>query len=134
MKEGRIMIKVDIEKCTSCRACLLACSGVKFDVFNPKKALLRMEEGIPFAKVHVCIECGKCKEVCPVEAISEENGIYKIDKDKCIGCQTCVMNCPEKVIIMVDGKAWKCDECGECVKHCTIGALSLKSGKGASME
>ncbi len=41
-----------------------------------------------------CISCGLCASNCPVEAISEGDGIYVIDKDKCISCGLCAENCP----------------------------------------
>ena len=41
-----------------------------------------------------CIKCGACKEVCPVEAISEGADQYEIDADKCIDCGTCADVCP----------------------------------------
>ncbi len=33
-----------------------------------------------------CIACGACASDCPVEAISEGDGIYVIDADACIDC------------------------------------------------
>ena len=33
-----------------------------------------------------CIACGACAADCPVEAISEGDGIYVIDADTCIDC------------------------------------------------
>ncbi len=43
---------------------------------------------------HACISCGACAADCPVEAISEGDGIYVIDADKCIGCGACEGSCP----------------------------------------
>jgi len=40
-----------------------------------------------------CTACGKCKEVCPVEAISKGEKIYVIDEDKCVSCGQCVDAC-----------------------------------------
>lgn len=46
-----------------------------------------------------CKACGKCKSVCPVEAIVE-TGIakFKIDSDTCVGCGVCADECPNKAI------------------------------------
>lgn len=33
-----------------------------------------------------CIACGACESECPVEAISEGDGKYEIDAEKCISC------------------------------------------------
>lgn len=38
-----------------------------------------------------CIQCNKCIEVCPVEAVDSE---YATDKDTCILCMACVRVCP----------------------------------------
>ena len=41
-----------------------------------------------------CIACGACEAECPVEAISEGDGIYVIDADACIDCGACAGSCP----------------------------------------
>ena len=41
-----------------------------------------------------CISCGACAADCPVEAISEGDGIYVIDADTCIDCGACAGSCP----------------------------------------
>lgn len=47
----------------------------------------------------LCIGCGACAAVCPVDAISfNENGKAQIDKNICIGCLSCEMACPVSAI------------------------------------
>ncbi|MGN1333636.1 MAG: DUF362 domain-containing protein [Anaerovoracaceae bacterium] len=41
-----------------------------------------------------CIACGACAAECPVEAISEGDGIYVVDADACIDCGSCADACP----------------------------------------
>ncbi len=41
-----------------------------------------------------CISCGACAENCPVDAISEGDGIYVIDAEACIECGVCADTCP----------------------------------------
>ncbi|MGP1361537.1 MAG: DUF362 domain-containing protein [Candidatus Fimenecus sp.] len=41
-----------------------------------------------------CIACGACAAECPVNAISEGDGIYVVDADPCIDCGTCASVCP----------------------------------------
>lgn len=41
-----------------------------------------------------CISCGACAAECPVNCISEGDGIYVIDADTCIECGTCASVCP----------------------------------------
>ncbi len=52
----------------------------------------------------------------------------KIDKDTCIGCGACVDVCPVNALSMEDGKA-VCDEgacidCGACIATCPVQAIS----------
>jgi Fe-S-cluster-containing hydrogenase component 2 len=52
----------------------------------------------------------------------------RIDADKCISCQQCVISCPFGAIFVHDDVAtpFKCDLCGgrpQCVQHCPKQAL-----------
>ena len=40
-----------------------------------------------------CTGCGDCVNVCPVNAITIQNGKAIIDQDKCIDCKFCVTTC-----------------------------------------
>ncbi len=41
-----------------------------------------------------CISCGACAADCPVDAITEGEGIYVIDAEACIDCGACADSCP----------------------------------------
>ena len=45
-----------------------------------------------------CVGCGACKEVCPVDAISEVNGTCMIDASLCVACGACAGFCPVEAI------------------------------------
>jgi ferredoxin len=45
-----------------------------------------------------CTVCGKCKESCPVEAISAGEKKYAIDPEKCVDCGVCAGECPSEAI------------------------------------
>ncbi len=45
-----------------------------------------------------CIGCEKCVDVCPVGAISMEDGKAVIDQSKCIQCGKCLDICPQGAI------------------------------------
>lgn len=46
-----------------------------------------------------CINCGACESECPVEAISEGDGLRVIDAEKCIDCGSCANACPVDAIV-----------------------------------
>ncbi len=49
-----------------------------------------------------CPGCGKCKRVCPVEAITgEKKVVHKIDPEKCIKCGACIASCKFDAIEVV---------------------------------
>ena len=49
-----------------------------------------------------CVGCGKCRKICPVDAIgmTEENGVKKarVVPERCIGCGVCIKHCPTKAL------------------------------------
>jgi ferredoxin-type protein NapF len=46
-----------------------------------------------------CINCGSCERVCPVNAITIDEGQKAaVDASKCIGCGKCQMTCPKNTI------------------------------------
>lgn len=48
----------------------------------------------------LCVGCETCVDECPAEAIAMEDGIAKVDKKKCTECKTCVDVCPSAAIQM----------------------------------
>lgn len=51
----------------------------------------------------VCIACGACEPVCPVECISEAaEGKRLIDEGTCIDCGACAGVCPVDCIAPVE--------------------------------
>ncbi len=52
----------------------------------------------------------------------------KVDVDECVGCGTCVDECPQEAISMNDGDIAvigdECTDCGLCVEACPTAAIS----------
>ena len=54
----------------------------------------------------------------------------KVDKEKCVGCGTCVDACPEAAIELVEDLAVvdekRCKDCGDCVAACPTEAITVE--------
>ena len=48
----------------------------------------------------LCVGCETCVDECPAEAITMDDGIAKVDRKKCTECKTCVDVCPSAAIHM----------------------------------
>ena len=55
----------------------------------------------PSACPNGCLGFGTCTKVCKFGAITVENGIARVNPDKCTGCLQCVEACPRNVIVPV---------------------------------
>ncbi len=123
---------IDVGKCTGCRQCELACSFEHTGTFNPARSRIRVfdfhERGrfVPYT----CTQCDQawCMQVCPVGAISNEDGVKIVDPAVCVGCKVCTIACPFGAINYepATGKVIKCDLCGgdpACVRVCPTEAI-----------
>ncbi|MCK4548103.1 MAG: 4Fe-4S binding protein [Candidatus Eisenbacteria sp.] len=119
------------EICKGVRACVTACSKYLFKEENPEKSAIRVDgnPGGPFT-IQVCNQCGECIAVCPTQALYRDKaGVVKIDKDKCVGCLSCVGFCPHGAMYFHADytEPFKCVACGSCVKACPNGVLYLEN-------
>lgn len=127
-----LRLYADSDKCSGCRACLVACSLNLFRENNPKKAALVIHAQFPTPgvfKVSVCTQCGECAAACPTGAIKQNaRGAYYVDFAECTLCEACVPVCPENVMFVRTGladTAWKCDLCGDCIAVCGTDVLRI---------
>lgn len=49
---------------------------------------------------HECAGCGKCVDICPVDAITMEGDYPRVDTDWCIGCGLCLRPCTTSAAIL----------------------------------
>ena len=52
----------------------------------------------------LCNGCGTCADYCPVQAISIEDDLCRIDREKCIGCGQCELQCSQEAIRMAENE------------------------------
>ncbi len=79
-----------------------------------------------------CMGFGSCVRACAFDAIHIVNGIAYVDKEKCTGCSSCTLQCPNHLIDMVPYHARHLVGCsspekGKDVKAaCTAGCIGCK--------
>lgn len=60
----------------------------------------------------------------------------KVNREICTGCMTCIKNCPEDAISLVEGKAEidheRCIGCGKCISVCPEGAVKIPWGDSSA--
>jgi len=92
--------------CNCCGCCCEAMIAARrFAIFNP----VHTTNFIPEIHTHICTGCGKCVNVCPVEAMAlvSANDSKRPNRKKamlieerCLGCGVCVKSCPGKSILL----------------------------------
>jgi electron transport complex protein RnfB len=84
--------------CNCCSCCCGILRGVK-EFSAPY--MLAKSNFISAINQESCSACGVCAdERCPMDAIAEENGAYKVLAERCIGCGACVSTCPTESITL----------------------------------
>jgi len=108
-------IGINPEKCIGCGTCLSACSDAHRErglQAEPRLALTRTGEVSAAITCHHC-EGAPCATVCPVNAITHEDGYIRVNEQTCIGCRLCAIACPFGAIhpsgTSIAGVAGTCD-------------------------
>ncbi len=133
MAQDKVLV-IDHEKCTGCRKCEMVCSVFHNGASNPSRSRIRVMkwEHVGFYLPMTCQSCEEpfCTEVCPAKACHRDLETYRvlIDKDKCIGCKTCIIACPFGVpsFDRIQHVTIKCDFCDgdpQCVSCCEVKAI-----------
>jgi ferredoxin len=90
-----------------CNCCGCCCEAMiaqrRFSTLNP----IHTTNFLPEIDVDKCTGCGKCVNICPVEAMTltsandpkqQNRKVAKLDAEICLGCGLCVRACPDNVI------------------------------------
>lgn len=136
-------IYVREEWCLGCHLCEYNCafanSGLRDMAYalSGKKIYPRITvDGDESGKISFAVSCRHCEDPlcvksCISGALHIEDGVVCIDKNKCVGCLTCILVCPYGALSRSEsGVAQKCElcvrnSCGEpaCVKGCPNRAI-----------
>jgi uncharacterized protein len=65
---------------------------------SPAEGKREQHSARPTVDKDLCVGCGECVAICPVDTIELIDGKSEIDSEKCIGCGECISHCPEKAI------------------------------------
>lgn len=131
---------LDISRCIGCQACTAACmTGNELPAGMQYIQLIEQTRGVfpnlaGGFKNQRCYHCADaaCVAACPTGALYKEDGMTRLNREVCIGCEYCTDVCPFDVPHIVDGRSSKCDACasvtaagGEpwCVRTCPSDAL-----------
>ena len=126
--------------CLGCHLCEYNCAFANSHLPDMVAAL---KGKTSFPRIHVegedkisfavsCRHCSDpiCVKSCIAGAISTQNGVVRIDENKCVGCLTCVLVCPYGALALGEkGVMQKCELCVEnggepaCVKGCPNRAI-----------
>lgn len=134
MRDVQRVLVVDLDLCTGCGLCELACSFEKTKEFSRVNSRIRVftwpetAEYVPL----LCWQCNPapCMEACGVPGAMKRDpktGAVIIDESKCIRCKVCMAACPYGGIALDRrGAIVKCDYCeGEpkCAEICPRNAI-----------
>jgi benzoyl-CoA reductase subunit BamC len=135
-------IRVDLDKCTGCRSCEMACSAFhaapKYSSINPARARIRVIKD-ELKDVYVPLRAG---DHTPAECIGRDT--YTIDGKEYTECSFCRASCPSRDYFKEpdSGLPLRCDMCEDdpplsepmCVQVCDFNVLTYEERDAEGTE
>lgn len=135
--------------CLACHLCEVYCAfaatGQKdmVDALKGKPLTPRIQVETN-GSISFAVSCRHCEDPlclkgCIAGAVSVEEGVVRVDTQRCVGCYTCVLSCPYGAILPgPEGPVQKCDLCLQtgagtpaCAAHCPNRAIVYQEGGAA---
>ncbi len=113
---------LDQTRCIGCHACTVACKSenqVPLGVFRTWVKYIErgtFPDARRFFSVMRCNQCdaAPCVAICPTQALHRRpDGIVDFDKDRCIGCKSCMQACPYDALY-IDPETQTAAKCNYC--------------------
>ncbi len=119
---------IDQRTCIGCHACTVACKTEHEVPVGQFRTWVKYVDTGSFPDttrsfgVMRCNHCtdAPCVKICPTQALfKREDGIVDFDKERCIGCKSCMQACPYDAIYIDDDThtAAKCNMCAHRVDN-----------------
>jgi len=87
---SKMDVEKEVEGLCSCCPC---CCGIFRLFWNGAMAFHTLTSYLAKVDKSTCVACEACVEVCPMKAISMDDGFPLVDEKRCIGCGACVTAC-----------------------------------------
>ncbi len=81
--------------CCCCRDCCEVLAAAR-KLSRPSEYL--QTNSLAVVNDAICVGCKTCVKRCPMEAVTVEAKVARVDRDRCIGCGLCASTCKEKAI------------------------------------
>ncbi len=103
-EEGLVHCTYNVQKgqIFVCNCCSCCCAGMRAIKEFKSPNMIAKSHFVAAIDQESCSVCGVCAdERCPMDAIVEENGAYRVLAERCIGCGVCAPTCPTESIKLV---------------------------------
>ncbi len=99
---GLVLTPTNTQKIEAvCCCCSCCCPMLKYTKLLPRPVDMVQSYYVAAIDTDQCSGCGLCIDLCPMDAIKENDDISEMIDGRCIGCGNCVPTCPEDAISMI---------------------------------
>jgi Fe-S-cluster-containing dehydrogenase component/formate-dependent nitrite reductase membrane component NrfD len=125
----RYAFAIDHRKCIGCHACTVACKTEHGVPLGDYRTWVKYVERGTFPSVRryfTVLRCNHCTHapcvtICPTVALfTREDGVVDFNRDRCIGCKSCMQACPYDALY-IDPDTHTAAKCNFCAHRLEVG-------------